>query len=450
MQLYEHCKEYPDAHIYHYNSYEVSALRRLSQKYNTCELELDELLRAEKFIDLYTIVRKLLITSERGLSLKDLEIFFIEKRTDSIADAASSIIMYEAWTKTSDKKILEEIKLYNEQDCKSLPKLRSWMENTVLKGFQEYRNTSHITNNIDAQISISLEKSKNENLAIALSQFHDKDDKPYWWSYYDARSSTVEDLIPDSSILAGLIKKNTKNNDDENEYKYSFPEQDHKFSVGSKVKIVIPDSDLSFSAEIVDISDKNKQISLKVNKAGIESFDIIHLKEPQPPNSINIKKNLNNFMRSIFDKKAKDLYPASFSLLSQYQSNEQKNQEWPETILEHKNVFDKNRPLFIQGPPGSGKTYQGIMFLKSIINNKESTICFVTSQSHKAIENILLRLKKIAPDFRNIIFKYGGKANENLLHLNKNEKLFQKLREARVKKQNLIIGLTVFSISKLK
>ena len=77
--LYKHCIKYTKAHIYHYNSYEVNALRRLSQKYNTCELELDELLRGERFIDLYTIVRKLLITSEKGLSLKDLEVFFLKK-----------------------------------------------------------------------------------------------------------------------------------------------------------------------------------------------------------------------------------------------------------------------------------------------------------------------------------------------------------------------------------
>ena len=63
--LYNQCIKYNKAHIYHYNAYEVNALRRLSQKYNTCEQELDELLRGERFIDLYTIVRKLLITSEK-------------------------------------------------------------------------------------------------------------------------------------------------------------------------------------------------------------------------------------------------------------------------------------------------------------------------------------------------------------------------------------------------
>ncbi len=450
LQFYNHCKKNPNAHIYHYNSYEVSALRRLSQKYNTCEFELDELLRAEKFIDLYTIVRKFLITSEKSMSLKDLEIFFIDKRTDTITDAASSIIMYEAWTKTSDNHILDEIKLYNEQDCKSLPKLRDWMENTLTEGFENYKDTTHLKEHTDTELSISTEKSKNENLAIALSQFHEKEDKPYWWSYFDARISNVEDLIPDSSVLAGLVLKKEQERADENEYKYNYPEQDHKFSIGSKVAVIVPDSDFGFAGEILFISDENSEVTLKINKAGIKSFSIIHLKEPQPPNTINIKKNLKDFMKSILYKGAETSYPASFSLLSQYKSNIDKQQKWPESILEHKNLYDKNKPLFIQGPPGSGKTYQGAMFLKNIIKNKKGTICLVTSQSHKAIENILLYFKQISSDSRNIIFKYGGKANDKILHLNGYDKLFSKLREARLNKNNLIIGLTVFSISKLR
>ena len=35
-------------------------------------------------------------------------------------------------------------------------------------------------------------------------------------------------------------------------------------------------------------------------------------------------------------------------------------------ILEHKNLYDKSKPLFIQGPPGSGKTYQGAIFAKTL------------------------------------------------------------------------------------
>jgi uncharacterized protein len=51
-------REHPDLHIYHYNHYEVTALRRLMGKYGVCEREVDELLHGQVFVDLYRIVRQ--------------------------------------------------------------------------------------------------------------------------------------------------------------------------------------------------------------------------------------------------------------------------------------------------------------------------------------------------------------------------------------------------------
>jgi uncharacterized protein len=45
-------------HVYHYARYEIDALRRLMGRYATREDEIDALLRAEVFVDLYTIVRQ--------------------------------------------------------------------------------------------------------------------------------------------------------------------------------------------------------------------------------------------------------------------------------------------------------------------------------------------------------------------------------------------------------
>ena len=46
----------PAMHVYHYASYEVTALKRLTCEYGTREEELDELLRDEVFVDLYKVV----------------------------------------------------------------------------------------------------------------------------------------------------------------------------------------------------------------------------------------------------------------------------------------------------------------------------------------------------------------------------------------------------------
>jgi predicted RecB family nuclease len=48
----------PAMHIYHYAPYEPTALKRLAGRHGTCVEELDELLRAEVFVDLYRVVRQ--------------------------------------------------------------------------------------------------------------------------------------------------------------------------------------------------------------------------------------------------------------------------------------------------------------------------------------------------------------------------------------------------------
>ena len=68
--LEAHFKHYPNAHIYHYNHYETTALKRLAGRYASCEEQLDNLLRQQKFIDLYVVARESIRTSEPGLSIK--------------------------------------------------------------------------------------------------------------------------------------------------------------------------------------------------------------------------------------------------------------------------------------------------------------------------------------------------------------------------------------------
>jgi uncharacterized protein len=49
--------QFPDLHIYHYTAYEPSALKRIMGKYASRENEIDTMLRAGIFIDLYSITQ---------------------------------------------------------------------------------------------------------------------------------------------------------------------------------------------------------------------------------------------------------------------------------------------------------------------------------------------------------------------------------------------------------
>ena len=117
----------PNAHIYHYNHYEVTALKRLTQRYGVGEVALDHLLRSKKFVDLYRVVQQGLICSEDGYSLKDLEVFYMGERDGAVSTAGDSIIAYETWLESRDQRILDDIERYNEVDCRSTKGLRDWL-----------------------------------------------------------------------------------------------------------------------------------------------------------------------------------------------------------------------------------------------------------------------------------------------------------------------------------
>ena len=65
--------EHPGAHVYHYASYEQTALKRLASLHATREVELDNLLRDGALVDLYKVVREGIRISEPSYSIKSVE-----------------------------------------------------------------------------------------------------------------------------------------------------------------------------------------------------------------------------------------------------------------------------------------------------------------------------------------------------------------------------------------
>lgn len=63
-------------HIYHFAPYEPATLKRLMTKHNTHIQEVDQLLRGERFIDLYQVLRHAIRASVESYSLKEMERFY--------------------------------------------------------------------------------------------------------------------------------------------------------------------------------------------------------------------------------------------------------------------------------------------------------------------------------------------------------------------------------------
>jgi hypothetical protein len=80
-----------------------------------------------RFVDLLPIARWSVRASSMSSGLKALEPFYRPEAREGIADAASSLVDYEAWLRDRDPARLASIERYNRADCESLAGLRDWL-----------------------------------------------------------------------------------------------------------------------------------------------------------------------------------------------------------------------------------------------------------------------------------------------------------------------------------
>ncbi|HBY06058.1 MAG: hypothetical protein UV38_C0002G0187 [candidate division TM6 bacterium GW2011_GWE2_42_60] len=131
--VYDCWKNDPTMHIYHYDHYEVTALKRLMGRYGKCEGLIDNLLRENVFIDLRKVVDNGLWVGVSDYSLKTIEHLYRPARTTAVAKGGDSIVQYDKWRQNNDgfdwqtSKTLEEIRAYNRDDCESTKLLCDWL-----------------------------------------------------------------------------------------------------------------------------------------------------------------------------------------------------------------------------------------------------------------------------------------------------------------------------------
>src|SRR5690606_18531784 len=117
-------------HVYHYAAYEPSRLKALSQRYASRIDEVDALLRGQRLVDLYAVVRQGLCVGTEAYSIKALEALYSPdgRAGAQVTNAADSIAEYERWLATGDQAMLDAIAAYNRDDCISTRRLRDWLE----------------------------------------------------------------------------------------------------------------------------------------------------------------------------------------------------------------------------------------------------------------------------------------------------------------------------------
>ena len=126
-------KRHPDLHVYHFAPYEPAALKRLMGRYATRENELDQMLRAGIFVDLYAVVRHSIRASVESYSIKKLEPLYAFTRTAPLEDVGAMMAKVQACLELGDVEGIDEqhklvVQSYNQDDCLSTWRLRGWLE----------------------------------------------------------------------------------------------------------------------------------------------------------------------------------------------------------------------------------------------------------------------------------------------------------------------------------
>lgn len=408
----ERLKRFPNAHVYHYAAYEVSALRRLTSSHGIGEALLDQMLRENRFVDLYSVVSGSLIASEPAYSLKNLEVFYMEARTGEVKTAGGSVVAYENWRETKEPKLLEEIRDYNKIDCISTQKLRDWLISSVRPADMPWRpiGVKHSPGNFDLnsvkekQVAADALRERLKNVAhqhgdrvaellFDLLYFHDRERKPAWWSIFDKIGKEAEDLIEDFECLGGLVAKSGAVNGGRSwERTYEFPEQECKLDAGA---CHVEKDGFPASVTLMEIDRARRTATVKFPKARFETAPKLTSILPSSPlNTDSIEAAIGRAVDAII--RGDGRYPAIVDFLSKskprFLSEERQStivdplKELVPEIVSTVAGLDRSI-LPIQGPPGTGKTYVSSCAILNLV--KQGKRVAVASNSHKAVDNLL-------------------------------------------------------------
>lgn len=406
-------QRYPGMHIYHYAHYENTALKRLMSLHGVKESAVDQLLREHRLVDLYKVVREGLRISKPSYSLKAVEAFYAEKRSTEVKKATDSIVVYERWRENGDPALLESIRQYNEDDCRSTWQLREWLLTLRPAGLPWYsaeiaadakkkpaRNKSDKTLELESKLDSYHRRliSHPENPSLdpdlaklidSLLDFHRRSAKPAWWSLFERQDAEFEELREDPEVIVGLHDpKLIEEGDRYDLYRFSYPEQDFKVRAGSHANRL----DNLREVLVVAIDEDACTVDLKLRADELPTSLSISIGAPVKADTM--RDALFSFADSVIRGEAR------FKSLLDYLTHRLPDVEGigsgapivvsdaeplPQIISAVERM--QNTYLFIQGPPGAGKTYTGSHLIAALLQAGKRIA--VSANSHKVITNLL-------------------------------------------------------------
>jgi predicted RecB family nuclease len=427
-------RKYPDMHIYHYASYEPTAVKRLAGEHGICVDEVDWLLRAGIFVDLFRVVRQGVRASVESYSIKKLESLYGFTRAVPPRDSVLALQTFEAAlalgnAQEATGELRTAIESYNKDDCLSAWQLRQWLEGRreeleartgralprppLQKGEAEEKLAAHIeqVRTLMARLVADLPTEETEWtvehratwLLAQMLEYHRREDKSAWWEYFRLAELSDDELLEDKNALGGLIyvgpagqvKKSVI-------HRYRFPAQDHTID---RAHAIHDPKTRKSAGTVVKIDDSNGTVDIK----RAVSSPVPHPAALIPQDIVDAEPMRNSLLRLgswVADHGINGSGPfrAARDLLLQ-QAPRASLDNIEVLIDEHQQVTDAARQLVlslssqvsvlpIQGPPGSGKTYTGARMVVELVKNRRRV--GITAVSHKVISRLLQEICEAA------------------------------------------------------
>ncbi len=436
IDLIVECRaRHPAMHVFHYAPYEQTALKRLANRYGTRVDELDDLLRAGVFVDLYRVVRQAIRASVESYSIKKLEPLYDFRRSTTLRDANTCLREFETWLELPEtargegdaQEILDTIAAYNRDDCLSTWRLRDWLESqrgiladlirvgVPRPGPRDKKKTEDAKAR-DARVDAvkralvtgvpdTPEARTPEEQAIwllaQLLEWHRREDKSAWWEYYRRLDLSNDELIQDPATLGGLELLGPIGTEKRSiVYRFRFPPQEHAFLRNTEAVDADNEEPLG---KVVDVDNVDCTIDFKRDSKrpaptarGLIPFSLVG-----SPLQAEALLRLGEWV--IASGIAADgPYVAARDLLLRA-APRCGNAPGARLLPPGEDLMagcvslalaQSEGILPIQGPPGTGKTHTGAHMIVALI--KAGRRVGITANSHRVITNLLDKAMEVA------------------------------------------------------
>ncbi|TLZ44553.1 MAG: TM0106 family RecB-like putative nuclease, partial [Gammaproteobacteria bacterium] len=456
--------QYPDFHIYHYAPYEPSALKRLMGRYVTREDEIDRMLRASLFVDLYQVVRQGIRASIERYSIKELESLFSFTRATPLEDASQAMATVQVLLEVGDPQTITDalkdtVAGYNRDDCLSARALRDWLEGVrsslISKGALLERpipptgEVSEVRGEWQARIAALIarltldvpadarERTGDQHARWILAyilDWHRREEKTAWWEYFRLAALADEDLFEERAGIAGLTFVGAVGGTAKAPvHRYRFPPQEIELRGGEPLHQ--RGGDKFGKVERISLDDRVIDVKKRTDTA------MIH---PEAVFSHNVIGTgvLAEALARIGDYVADHgiagdgPYQAARHLLTRAPpplGAEPIRLPKETTLGAATRIASKLQGgvLPIQGPPGTGKTHIGARMICALV--KSGAKVGITATSHKVIRNLLnavLEAAREAGQLMRCAQKVDGDEEDlpQLTFVESNDELFDALR----------------------